>query len=65
MLLEKYCKDIDLLIIQFIIELIKDIYVKIFVCILFYEEQVICYVEKRICFFLYFFFFKYMLKFVY
>ena len=48
MLLEKYCKDTDLLIIQFTIELTKDIHAKISARTLFYEEQVIRYAEKRI-----------------
>ncbi|MEK1831265.1 hypothetical protein AAAC51_26670 [Priestia megaterium] len=47
MLLEKYCKDTDLLIIQFTIELTKDIHAKISARILFYEEQVIRYAEKE------------------
>lgn len=47
MLLEKYCKDTDLMIIQFTIELTKDIHAKISARTLFYEEQVIRYAEKE------------------
>ncbi|MCJ7988587.1 hypothetical protein [Priestia megaterium] len=65
MLLEKYCKDTDLLIIQFTIELTKDIHAKISARALFYEEQVIRYAEKRIRSFLHPLSLKHTLKFVY
>lgn len=65
MLLEKYCKDTDLMIIQFTIELTKDIHAKISARTLFYEEQVIRYAEKRIRSFLHPLSLKHTLKFVY